>query len=336
MKRYEELDNNSYGAILKKAREDYAKKNGIKFGQKQLAEYLGTGISSVGGWEQGRKNIPEEHFASINSLLGTNFKIDNDSYDNDLISFQATLYFYLGIYKFIYRQYEYIIAKLLTTYCENVLNKDEIKKYNKILDSIKKNNIFTENSKQKYIECISYIKKFLNSIYKKKKTKSGEDAYISRISDNVLTEKGVQKELYKLLTSLDSKKIIYEAYQNIPVYNSSGIIEFYEKLPPKFSDNKYEYVYCKIDNSKKKFPDKYVDGALALIRLGNFCFPNEDVIIQIGNTFSIEHINTKHDMELLKRDYAQWLIEDYTIIGAVMMIDYSTSTVNLPDYKITI
>lgn len=334
MKSYENIDENSYGAILKKARENYAKKNNIKFGQKELAEYLGIGISSVGGWEQGRRAIPSEHFTRINNLLGTNFTSKRISNDNDLTYFQVTLYFYFGMYKFTQRQYEFIIATLLTHFCGSILSKEEIKKYNQIKNSIKKNNIFTSSSKGDSTECISYIIKFLNSNYKKRKTKSNKTVYISKISNKNLTEKGFQKELYKLFKSLNFKKIIYEPYQNIPVYNSSGIIEFYENLPQKFNDNKYDYVFFKIDNLKKKLPSKYVNGALALIRLGNFCYPNEDIVVQIGSTFQIEHINNKADIESLKKDYAQWLIQDYKIIGAIVMIDYSNSAIIHQDYKI--
>lgn len=336
MKSYEEIDENSNGTILKRAREDYAQRNNIKFGQKELAEYLGIGISSVGGWEQGRRAIPSEHFTRINNLLGTNFTANNKICDKDEFFFKSTLSFYFGMYQFTQRQYDFIIAKIITNYCKDILSKEEAKKYNQIINSIKKNNIFTETSKEHCNECYSYIRKFLKSCYTIKKAKTNKKVYISNITDKNLTETGFQKELYQLLNNLDLKKFIYEPYQNIPVYNSSGIIEFYENLPQKFNDNTYEYIFYKINNMKKQFPSKYKDGALALIRLGNFCFPNEDIIVQIGNTFKIEHINNKTDIESLKKDYAQWLIDDYKIIGAIVMIDYSTSSTTTLDHKITI
>lgn len=44
MKSYYDIDENSNGAILKKAREKYSKQNNIKFGQKELAERLGVSM----------------------------------------------------------------------------------------------------------------------------------------------------------------------------------------------------------------------------------------------------------------------------------------------------
>lgn len=43
MKSYYDIDENSNGAILKKAREKYSKEFG-KMGQKELAEYLGVSM----------------------------------------------------------------------------------------------------------------------------------------------------------------------------------------------------------------------------------------------------------------------------------------------------
>lgn len=339
MKSYIEIDENSNGAILRKAREDYSKRNNINFGQKELAEYLGIAPSSVGGWEQGRREIPEKHLTRINNLLGTNFATYNETYGNKVNSFQAIVYFYFGVYKFTKRQCEFIIAKLLLHYSEDVLaeNKNELKKYNKIVNSIKKNNIFTKISYQHYKECISYIQHYIQYSYKRMRTQSNKIVYICRFSSQKLTEIGFKRELYRLLTSLDFSRFIYEPYENIPVYNSSGIIEFYEKLLPKFNDKTYEYVYTKIDDIEKKYPEKYPQGALALIRLGEFCFPNEDIIIKCRNQFTIEHIKNRNDLiTSIKNAFREDdLIEyGYEIIGAVVMIDYSTSSIKDNDSKI--
>ena len=100
---YYELDEDSMAMKLKNAREEYSKKIGRNFSQQELAEYLGIGISTVGGWEQGRRNIPEKFFIKINNLLGTDFKAIEDYSANDLIDSQYFIYFYLGMYKFTKR-----------------------------------------------------------------------------------------------------------------------------------------------------------------------------------------------------------------------------------------
>ena len=101
----------------------------------------------------------------------------------------------------------------------------------------------------------------------------GKEYYFSEISEKKLTKRSMQNELYSLLKNLNYDKCIYAPLQNIPVYNSGGIIEEYQDLPPKFKNNDYEYVYAKIDDSLIKETDKYVDGATMLIRLGEFAFP---------------------------------------------------------------
>lgn len=324
---YYELDEDSMAMKLKNAREEYSKKIGRNFSQQELAEYLGIGISTVGGWEQGRRNIPEKFFIKINNLLGTDFKAIEDYSANDLIDSQYFIYFYLGMYKFTKRQSDYIIAKLLISICKDILSKEEIKKYEKITNYDKKYSYFNEKSKKDCERCYNYILKYIKSLYiiyqNKSKTKK---IYYSKISKKTIKEEYVKqklkKEIYKLLTTLDFSKYLYEPNKNLPVYNSSGVIEFYEEIPTKFNDNQYEYVFWKINNLQNKFPPNFIDGSLALVRLGNFCFSNEYIIIKIDNSFKIEYINNSLSMKELKEEYSKWLI-DFEIVGAIVMIDYS-------------
>lgn len=330
MNSYIEIDENSNGAILKRARLNYAEKSG-KFTQLDLAEYLGVSPGYIGQWEQGQKPIPEKYFTKINNLLGTHFETQKNFSNNYINKYQATLYFYFGLYKFSQRQCEYIMAKLLIKFCEKILDKEEIKKYKKIINTVKKNAIFTEVSYSNYKKCYSYILKYLESLYPNKKNESNTTLYFSEISNKFLLKKDVRNEINNLLHSLDYKQIIYEPYQNVPVYNRSGVIIYYESLPPKYIDNKYEYVYYQIDNIENRLESKYVDGALALIRLGNFCFPKEDVIINCDKKFDIKHIKSKDDLINAFRNSfgTDKIIENgYEIIGSVVMIDYSTCSIN--------
>lgn len=311
MKNYEEIAPNSYGAILKKARGDYSKRNNIKLGQKELAQKLGIAPSTVGLWEQGRRKIPPIHYKELNNLLHTNFKNTNEIVDN--LDLYSIIGFYFGLFNFTKKQYDFIMGKLLIKYCKSLLTEDKIDNIKKLSYNCQINKLFSNDDKSRMNKCYSYIIKYLKKHSKKYST----------------------NDIYTTFTSFDSSLVVNETHINIPVYNSSGIIEFHEQLPLKFSNDNYKYIYAKIDNTKKNLPDKYITGTLVLIRLGNFCFQNEDIIIQIGNSFKIEHIHNKTDMELLKKDYEQWLIEDYKIIGSIVMIDYSTSSINHPDYKIT-
>lgn len=62
----------------------------------------------------------------------------------------------------------------------------------------------------------------------------------------------------------------------------------------------------------------------------------EDIIVQIGNSFKIEHISIieKNNATELKKDYEQWLI-DFKVIGAIVMVDYSTVSLQNKNLKIT-
>lgn len=62
----------------------------------------------------------------------------------------------------------------------------------------------------------------------------------------------------------------------------------------------------------------------------------EDIIVQIGNSFKIEYISIieKNNATELKKDYEQWLI-DFKVIGAIVMVDYSTVSLQNQNLKIT-
>lgn len=228
----------------------------------------------ISHWECGSQEIPEKYFIRINNLLGTNFSVPEEDYSNiDAIKLKRLLCFYIGLYQFTRRQCEYIIAKLIIYYCNDVLDKKEKDKYNQTINSIKKNNPFTKDSYKNCKECLSYISQCINSTFKHCKNKMGKEYYFSGISGKKLTKQCKQNELYSLLKNLNYDKYIYAPLQNIPVYNSSGIIEEYQDLPPKFKNNDYEYVYAKIDDTLIRTTDKYVDGATMLIRVGEFAFP---------------------------------------------------------------
>ncbi len=332
MKDYIEIAEDSNGAILKKAREDYAKSNNIKFGQKELAQYLGLSPSFVGLLEQGRREIPQELFKKINTLLGTNFSknsIVNNKYSNTCYS---PLYFYFGMYNFTQKQYDYIIATLLIKYCKEILDEDENDKYSTLIYSCKSNKLFDTSVKKRMNECFKYIIRYLNSLYHKHKS-----SYISEISGKALTKTQCRQELYNLLTTLDSSKVVDSTHLKIPVYNSSGIIEYYEDLPSKFNNDNYKYFYLKFDNMDKKFSSKYEDGIIALIRKEEFCFYNEDVLIQCGNDFAIRHIKSQEDLKnaFIECFGTDAIVENgYNIIGAIVMIDYSTCAIINEESKI--
>lgn len=316
MKNYIEINEDSNGAILKKAREDYAKKNNKKFSQNNLAQKLGVPASIVGLWEQGRRKIPPIHFKKINNLLGTNFKTTNETADNTDLHY--TLYLYLGFFNFTQKQYYCIIGNLLIKYCKKMLDKETINKINQFFYSCDFNKTFSKSNKLQMNECYSLITKYINKHLKTYSTDS--------------------EELYKTFTTLDPSKVVDKNHLNIPVYNSSGIIEYHEEIPQKFNNDSYEYIYIKIDRLKHKFPEKYEDGALVLIRLGNFCFQDEDVLIQCGKQFDIKHIRFKTDLiNAFKESFGEdAIIENgYNIIGAIVMIDYSTISIQDNDFKIS-
>ena len=335
MKRYEDIDENSNGATLKKAREDYAKRNNMKFGQKELANYLGVPPSTVGLWEQDRRTIPSTHFKKLDLLLGTNFN-QNIIVDENCVHYYAALYFYFGLYNFTQKQYDYIIATLLIAICRDILNKEQIDNYENVIYSCKINKLFDTVTLDKIKKCQSYIKDYLESLYHK--TESSYEQYISEISGKTLNKNQRLTEIHHLLTSLDSSKVVDSTHQNVPVYNSAGILEYYEELPNKFSKDKYKYFYIKLDNLEGiNFPCKYEEGSLVLVRQGNFCFYNEDILIQCGKEFAIKHIKFQTDLEKALRENfgVNAIIENgYEVIGAIVLIDYSTSALISEDSKI--
>ena len=68
----------------------------------------------------------------------------------------------------------------------------------------------------------------------------------------------------------------------------------------------------------------------------NLLSHGEDIIVQIGNSFKIEYISIieKNNATELKKDYEQWLI-DFKVIGAIVMVDYSTVSLQNQNLKIT-
>lgn len=68
----------------------------------------------------------------------------------------------------------------------------------------------------------------------------------------------------------------------------------------------------------------------------NLLSHGEDIIIKIDNSFKIESINIieKSNANKLEKEYSQWLI-DFKVIGAIVMVDYSTVSLQNQNLKIT-